>query len=175
MSTRSSERISFNAELLKKDIKRKYKSGQLASEAIGKNPDYLNKAIRDRVIGAEALQEIAGKLKKDPERYADSNEANRAPALVSEEHEAQQQPKRRREYTAQERDDFLRMMKTAGRKGVKLPRINMAFAPDVYEYIQIMSRASGLSLTNFVNLAMREHARNHEELYSQAREIRSSL
>ena len=42
-------------------------------------------------------------------------------------------------------------MQTQGRKGEKLPRINMAFSPANHEFINIMSRLSGLTLTQYVN------------------------
>ena len=66
-------------------------------------------------------------------------------------------------------------MKTSGHKGVKLPRINLAFAPDVYEYIQIMSRVRGDNLTAFVNLALRQHMKEHGDLYEKAKEFRDAL
>lgn len=95
------------------------------------------------------------------------------------EHEGQEKQharkpyKPRKVYDAQESADFLRMMKTAGRKGVKLPRINMAFAPEVYKFIQIMSRVHGVSMTDFVNLAMKEYMLNHEDLYASVEKLRN--
>lgn len=83
--------------------------------------------------------------------------------------------KPRKEYTAQEKLDFMQEMRTSGRKGVKLPRINLAFAPDVYEYIQIMSRVRGESMTDFVNIALRQHIEEHRDLYDKAIKFRNSL
>lgn len=40
---------------------------------------------------------------------------------------------------------------TQGRKGHKLPRINMAFTPDNHEYIKHASRQLGISVTEFIN------------------------
>ena len=40
---------------------------------------------------------------------------------------------------------------TQGRKGHKLPRINMAFTPDNHEYIKKVSRQQGISITEYVN------------------------
>lgn len=94
---------------------------------------------------------------------------------IQETQEVQETRKPRKEYTAQERLDFLQEMKTAGRKGVKLPRINLAFSPDVYEYIQIMSRVRGESMTAFVNIALRQHIEEHRDLYDKAIEFRNSL
>lgn len=94
---------------------------------------------------------------------------------VQEIQETEKKRKPRKEYTAQERLNFIQEMKTAGRKGVKLPRINLAFAPDVYEYIQIMSRVRGESMTDFVNIALRQHMEEHRDLYDKAIEFRNSL
>lgn len=41
--------------------------------------------------------------------------------------------------------------KTQGRKGKALPRINMAFYPGNYEYIKLISRIEGVSMTRYVN------------------------
>lgn len=40
---------------------------------------------------------------------------------------------------------------TQGRKGQKLPRINMAFTPENHEYITKVSRQNGQSITEYVN------------------------
>lgn len=50
----------------------------------------------------------------------------------------------------------------------KLPRINMAFNPDVYAYIKHMSRASGMTITEFVNRILKEHMEKHRDEYEQA-------
>ena len=46
--------------------------------------------------------------------------------------QAQGRPKSRREYTAEERLKFMDEMRTSGRKGVKMDRINMAFKPEIF-------------------------------------------
>ena len=40
---------------------------------------------------------------------------------------------------------------TQGRKGRKLPRINMAFTPSNLEYLQLIGRIDGVSMTEYVN------------------------
>lgn len=94
---------------------------------------------------------------------------------AQEEQEEVRKRKDRKTYTEQEAAEYLKDGNTAGRKGVKLQRINMAFYPDVYEYIQIMSRVRGESLTAFINLAIRQHMEEHSELYKKAIEFRNSL
>ena len=87
----------------------------------------------------------------------------------------QEARKERKTYSAQEAAEFLSDMKTTGRKGVKLPRINLAFAPDVYEYIKTMSMAAGMNYTTFVNMILRQHMEEHADKYQQAIEFRNSL
>lgn len=43
------------------------------------------------------------------------------------------------------------VQRTQGRKGQKLPRINMAFQKENLEYLQIISRIEGKSITDYVN------------------------
>ena len=83
--------------------------------------------------------------------------------------------KERRKYSEQETLDFMQEMKTSGRKGLKLPRINVAFQPDVYQYVNIMSRVRGDTLTEFVNLALRQHMEQNRELYDRALEFRREI
>lgn len=83
--------------------------------------------------------------------------------------------KPRRTYSEQETQEALYSRQTSGKKGVKLPRINLAFTPDVYEYIQIMSRVRGESMTDFINLALRQHREQHADIYEKAIEFRNSL
>lgn len=81
----------------------------------------------------------------------------------------------RKTYTDEEAQEFLANLKTAGRKGVKLPRLNMAFSPDVYDYIRTMSKVSGITLTEFVNKVMKQYMDEHMEQYEKAIEFRNSL
>ena len=41
--------------------------------------------------------------------------------------------------------------KTQGRKGYKMQRINMAFTPDNIQFIRDMSKAKGMTMTQYVN------------------------
>ena len=66
-------------------------------------------------------------------------------------------------------------MKTTGRKGVKLPRINLAFSPDVYDYVRTMSKASGLTYTEFINRILQDHMESHADTYKQAIKFRNSI
>jgi predicted DNA binding CopG/RHH family protein len=54
---------------------------------------------------------------------------------------------------------------TQGRKGQKLPRINMAFAQENLNYLQIIARIEGVSITEYVNrLVKADHAARADEL-----------
>ena len=88
---------------------------------------------------------------------------------------AQGKRKPRKEYSAQEAAEIAETMHTTGKKGVKLPRINLAFSPSNYEYIEIMSRVRGENLTQFVNKIIAEHRDQHGDLYEKAQEFISSL
>lgn len=44
-----------------------------------------------------------------------------------------------------------KMPHTQGRKGKRLPRINMAFTLENYEFLRVHSRMNGLTMTEYVN------------------------
>lgn len=94
---------------------------------------------------------------------------------TAEPQEMQETRKPRKTYTAQEEQEFLMTGQTAGHKGVKLPRINLAFAPDLYDYIKTMSKMTGQTYTEFINKIMREYMDTHAEQYEKAVELRNSL
>ena len=102
-------------------------------------------------------------------------DATADPAEAQAAHEVQEAHKTRKTYTEQEKQEYLQNMKTNGRKGIKLPRINLAFAPDVYEYCRTMARAAGISYTEFVNTVLRQHMDEHADTFKQAQEFRNSL
>lgn len=83
--------------------------------------------------------------------------------------------KNRRTYSKEEAAALMEEMKTAGRKGLGLPRVNLAFNPSNYDYIKTMSRVQGLNLTQFVNLVIRQHMEEHGEIYRQAKAFRDAL
>jgi len=60
---------------------------------------------------------------------------------------------------------------TQGRKGQKAIRINMAFTPEVHEYIRIMSRARGESVTVFTNLVFQQSMEANAELYEKMKKL----
>lgn len=64
---------------------------------------------------------------------------------------------------------------TQGRKGAKLPRINMAFSPESLEYLRVMAALRGVSVTRYVNdLVERDMAQN-SEIYDRAKGLSHSI
>lgn len=59
-------------------------------------------------------------------------------------------------------------MRTQGRKGVKSVRINMAFSDSNHEFIRVMAKATGNTMTQFTNLVIAAYRREHPELMAQA-------
>ena len=55
--------------------------------------------------------------------------------------------------------------RTQGRKGAKADRLNMTFTPDNYEFIKVMARGTGRTMTGFVNYAIEKYRSSHQEDY----------
>ena len=76
----------------------------------------------------------------------------------------------RQSYTEEEIAEARAQGKTQGKKGVHARRFNMAFRPEIYEYITIMARVRGQTITQFTEdvfaLSMRENAKLYEEAQS---------
>ncbi len=66
-------------------------------------------------------------------------------------------------------------LRTQGRKGCKATRINMAFTPENYEFIRIMSRIHGMNLTQFANLVVERYRKEHPDAYEKAKAIIDSI
>ena len=61
--------------------------------------------------------------------------------------------------------------RTQGRKGVKATRINMAFTPEVHQYIKTMSKVRGESVTAFTEYVFRQSMEQNADLYEKAKEF----
>lgn len=64
---------------------------------------------------------------------------------------------------------------TQGRKGQKLPRINMAFSEVNLEYLQLMSRIQGVSMTAYVNNLIESDREKNTAIIERAKEILSGI
>lgn len=78
-------------------------------------------------------------------------------------------------YTQEELDAIRAAGKTQGRKGAKAIRFNMTFTPDVYQYITIMSRVKGQSVTQFTNEVFAQSMKDNAELYEKAKAFTESF
>lgn len=89
--------------------------------------------------------------------------------------QAQNTRKERKTYTEAEQEQFRQAGTTKGRKGCKAIRINMAFTPDVHEYIKTMARVRGESITDFTNYVFARSMEENAEVYQRAKEFVDAL
>lgn len=71
----------------------------------------------------------------------------------------------------QERAERMSAMRTQGRKGCKAIRINMAFSPENHQFINVVSRAQGITLTAFCNEIVRTYREEHPEMMEHAQAV----
>lgn len=57
---------------------------------------------------------------------------------------------------------------TQGRKGQKLPRINMAFSNENMDYLRTMASATQTNVTAYVNMLVNQDRERNKERYEQA-------
>lgn len=62
-------------------------------------------------------------------------------------------------------------LKTQGKKGAKCDRYNVAFTPANYDYINIVARVKGMTMTKFINQMIDEYRENHPEIYEKALQL----
>lgn len=77
-------------------------------------------------------------------------------------------PKQQSTASAAETAERKADMRTQGRKGVKSDRINMAFSSANYEFIKVMSKATGHTMTEFTNIIIAAYRKEHPEFMEQA-------
>ena len=77
----------------------------------------------------------------------------------------------RKTYSEEEAAAYIAAGETSGRKGLEKPRMNMAFYPEVYDFIRVSARASGQTMTEFVNNILKHFMAEHQEVYQQAKAI----
>lgn len=68
----------------------------------------------------------------------------------------------------QEATERAEALQTQGRKGCKAVRINMAFSPSNYEFIRVMAKATGRTMTQFANVVIEAYRNEHPEFMQQA-------
>lgn len=85
-----------------------------------------------------------------------------------------QQPKA----TEEEAKERRKNMKTQGRNGAKLKRINMAFSDENYDFLFTVGQFKGLSITAYVNEIIAAYRQTHgvnEEILQQLRELMDKI
>ena len=92
-----------------------------------------------------------------------------------EEQQAQEVQHPRKEYSEQQAQEMRQAGTTQGRKGCKAIRINMAFSPEIHEYIKVMARVRGESVTDFTNYVFRQSMEQNAELYERAKAFQESF
>ena len=96
---------------------------------------------------------------------------------VQEVHEKQEkQRKPRKRYTPEEAQKILESGRNAkGLGGVKMPRMNMAFTPQNYDFIATLATARGQNYTEFVNHMVDLYREQYKEQYEQAKAFLNSF
>ena len=61
--------------------------------------------------------------------------------------------------------------RTQGRKGLKMPRMNMSFTPSNMDYLRVMAGIQGMTVTRFMNQIIEEHIEANAERYQRALEV----
>lgn len=62
-------------------------------------------------------------------------------------------------------------LRTQGAKGCKAYRINMAFTPANYDFICVMSRIRGKTMTKYLNQVLDDYREYHSEIYEEAKAL----
>lgn len=71
----------------------------------------------------------------------------------------------------QEQEERKAQRRTQGRKGCRVGRYNIGFTTDNRDYIAVMSRLRGESMTDFINFVIAEHRKEHGDTYEQAKKL----
>lgn len=88
----------------------------------------------------------------------------------------EKQRKPRKRYTADEAKKILESGRNAkGLGGVKMPRMNMAFSPQNYDFIATLATARGQNYTEFVNHMVDLYREQYKDQYEQAKAFLNSF
>lgn len=68
----------------------------------------------------------------------------------------------------QEQAERAEDLRTQGRKGCKAIRINMAFSPENHQFIKVMAKATGRTMTEYTNYIIKAYRTEHPEFMEQA-------
>lgn len=110
-------------------------------------------------------------VKKDFTQANTGRAYNQMTEAIADPAEARQ----REGYTEERAQEMREAGTTQGRKGCKAVRINMAFTPEVHEYIKTMARVRGESVTDFTNFVFRQSMKENADLYEQAKQFQKTF
>lgn len=116
-------------------------------------------------LTSQAIHEVQETPEEEAQDTQDAPQAQEA----QKETEPQEAP------TAEEVRQAQETQHTQGRKGYKMQRICMAFTPDNIDYIRIVSKIKGCSMTNFVNDIVTADRESNSELFEQLKEFNKKL
>lgn len=77
--------------------------------------------------------------------------------------------------TEEEAEARKAIMQTRGRKGVHLPRINMAFTPENHDYIKTMATVTGQTMTEFLNYVIAQYREEYGQDYEEIVKMREKV
>lgn len=76
---------------------------------------------------------------------------------------------------AQAVSDEYEARNTQGKAGMKASRINMAFSPANFEFLQTMAPAHRMTITKYVNHLIEEERKRSADKYQEAKDFMDSL
>nr|DAF06745.1 MAG TPA: repressor [Caudoviricetes sp.] len=79
------------------------------------------------------------------------------------------------EQDAQVVQDAQEALKTQGKKGMKMPRINMAFSPSNIDFVRVMAALKGQTMTQYVNALLDREREANGEAYEAAKKLSTDL
>lgn len=83
--------------------------------------------------------------------------------------------KPRKTYTPEEAEELKASRKTQGRKGTKLPRVNLALSPQIYDYVKTVSTVCGMTITDFINGELQRSFERNRDVYDEAIAFRNKI
>lgn len=124
-------------------------------------------------------KDLHGEIMKGADRFFSVNDAQEAQGAEDvgqdkQPHRAQDVTQERlaEEVTAMQKAiDAAEARKTQGRKGLKMPRLNISLTPSGMEYVRVMAGITGKSVTRYISDMVDKDAEENAERYQKAREI----
>lgn len=119
-----------------------------------------------------AKKDLTGAI-RGADLFFSANDAQEAQE-VGKPYKAQEVSQAQIEATVQEMQSSIEAQenrRTQGRKGYKMPRMNMSFTPSNMDYLKTMAGIHGMTVTRFMNHIIEQHAEANAARYQKAKEI----